>query len=76
MITRRYLVIRTSYALITAFIAITINFLLPRLIPGNPAEVILFANYHYLPPGKVKLLEQQFGLTSNNLGVEFYDYLK
>lgn len=76
MITRRYLVVRTIYAVITAFIAITINFLLPRLIPGNPAEVILFANYHYLPPGKVKLLEAQFGLTTNNLAIEFYDYLK
>ncbi len=76
MITRRYLVVRTTYAIVTAFIAITINFLLPRLIPGNPADVILFANYHYIPPGKAKLLEAQFGLTTNNLGIEFYDYLK
>ena len=76
MITRRYLIVRSSYALATAMIAITLNFLLPRLIPGNPAAVILFANYHYLPPGKVKLLDSEFGLTTNNLGIEYLDYLK
>jgi peptide/nickel transport system permease protein len=76
MITRRYLVVRSSYALATALIAITLNFLLPRLIPGNPAAVILFANYHYLPPGKVKLLDAEFGLTTNNLAIEYFDYLK
>ncbi len=75
MITRRYLLIRSSYAIITALVAIVINFLLPRIIPGNPAAVILFANYHYLPPGKVKLLEAEFGLTSHNLLYEFERYL-
>ena len=76
MITRRYLVVRSSYAIVTALVAITLNFLLPRIIPGNPAAVILFANYHYLPPGKVKLLDAEFGLTSHNLGIEYIDYLK
>ena len=76
MITRRYLVVRSSYAIVTALVAITLNFLLPRIIPGNPAAIILFANYHYLPPGKVKLLDAEFGLTSHNLGIEYIDYLK
>jgi peptide/nickel transport system permease protein len=74
MITRRYLIIRSSYAVVTAFIAIVINFLLPRIIPGNPAAVILFANYKYIPPGKVKLLDAEFGLTSHNLFYEFERY--
>ena len=76
MITRRYLVVRSSYAIVTALVAITLNFLLPRIIPGNPAAVILFANYHYLPPGKVKLLDAEVGLTSHHLGIEYIDYLK
>jgi peptide/nickel transport system permease protein len=75
MITRRYLLVRSSYAIVTAFVAIVINFLLPRIIPGNPAAVILFANYHYLPPGKVKLLEAEFGLTSHNLFYQFERYM-
>lgn len=89
MITGRYVIRRSLYALLTAFVAIVINFLLPRVIPGNPAAVILFANYHYLPPGKVQLLQQQFGLNGSllyqferyiiellhgNLGISFSDY--
>ena len=57
MITGRYVLRRSLYALATSFVAIVLNFLLPRIIPGNPAAIILFANYHYLPPGKVQLLE-------------------
>lgn len=89
MITGRYVAIRSVYALVTAFVAIVINFLLPRIIPGNPAAIILFANYHYLPPGKVQLLEQEFGLKGSllyqferymielfhgNLGISFSNY--
>ena len=89
MITSRYVARRTIYAIITAFVAIIINFLLPRIIPGNPAAVILFANYHYLPVGKVKLLESEFGLQGSllyqferyiielfhgNLGISFSNY--
>ena len=89
MITGRYVLRRSLYALGTAFVAIVLNFLLPRIIPGNPAAVILFANYHYLPPGKVQLLEQEFGLKGSllyqferyivelfhgNLGVSFSNY--
>lgn len=74
---------------ITLYIAITFNFLLPRLIPGNPAITILLSRYKYLPPGKVKLLEREFNLTGTlwqqytgylnglahgNLGVSYYFY--
>ena len=72
---------------ITLYIAITFNFLLPRMIPGNPAVTILLSRYKYLPPGKVKLLESEFhltgtlwqqyvgylvGLVHGNLGVSYY----
>ena len=75
MITSRYVVVRSFYAIVTAFVAIVINFILPRIIPGNPAAVILFADYKYIPPGKEKLLEAQFGLTSHNLFYQFERYL-
>ena len=75
MITRNYIIKRTSYAILTGFIALIINFLLPRLIPGNPAITILLLNYHYLPPGKVALLEREFGLTNPNLLYQFERYI-
>lgn len=75
MITKRYLLIRSGYAIATAFVAIVINFLLPRLVPGNPAVTNLLLQYHYLPPGKLKLLEAEFGLTNAPLIDQFWTYL-
>lgn len=75
MITKRYLAVRTGYAAITAGIAIVINFLLPRLVPGNPVYTILISKFHYIPPQEVKLLESQFGLTNHNLWVQFQLYI-
>jgi peptide/nickel transport system permease protein len=89
VITLRYIVRKIVYMSITLYIAITFNFLLPRLIPGNPAVTILLSRYKYLPPGKVKLLENEFhltgtlwqqyvgyltGLVHGNLGVSYYFY--
>ena len=75
MITKRYLATRSIYAIATTFVAIVINFLLPRLVPGNPAVTILATKYHYLPPGQVKLLESEFGLTNASLLSQFETYI-
>ncbi|MCL5783468.1 MAG: ABC transporter permease [Candidatus Thermoplasmatota archaeon] len=75
MITRKYLATRTSYAIVTAIIALIINFLLPRLVPGNPVYTILLTKYHYLPPNQIKLLESQFGLQNPSLWYQFQRYI-
>lgn len=41
VVTIRYLVQRTLQLLLIVFIAVTINFILPRLIPGDPIESAL-----------------------------------
>lgn len=90
MITFRYLVRRLVYTVITFFIAITFNFLLPRLVPGNPAKVILLSRYgDRFNPQRLKLIESQLHLTGTlwqqytgymvslfhgNLGVSYYYY--
>lgn len=56
-----YLVRRIGLALITVFLAANLDFLLPRLAGGNPAEFL--ASSQALGSAKVaKALEQQFGL--------------
>ncbi|MGH3279381.1 MAG: hypothetical protein ACRDNW_09610 [Trebonia sp.] len=34
-----YLTRRFGFYLVTAWAAITVNFFIPRLMPGNPAEI-------------------------------------
>ena len=36
-----YLVRRLAFYLVAAWVAITLNFFIPRAVPGNPAEIIL-----------------------------------
>ncbi len=55
------------------FIAINLDFILPRLVPGNAAEI--FAGGTKLPSNAVNLLEIRFGL-NQPLYVQYYLFFK
>jgi peptide/nickel transport system permease protein len=55
-----YLVRRLAFYLVAAWVAITLNFFIPRAVPGNPAEIIL-SKYPDLTPSAFKALEQMIG---------------
>jgi peptide/nickel transport system permease protein len=57
----RFLVRRIVFYLVAGWAAITINFAIPRLMPGNPAEV-LFSKFPSLQPGALHALEVEFGI--------------
>jgi peptide/nickel transport system permease protein len=58
----RYLSRRIFFYLLSAWAAITMNFLIPRLMPGNPAEVALSRFRHQLPVSALNALLNLFGL--------------
>jgi peptide/nickel transport system permease protein len=58
----RFLARRGIFYLITAWAAITINFLIPRLMPGNPVEAQLAAHQGQMTPQATKALEVAFGV--------------
>jgi peptide/nickel transport system permease protein len=59
----RYLLRRLGFYLLAAWMALTINFLLPRLMPGDPASA-LFARFRgRLGPEAMQALRETFGLT-------------
>jgi peptide/nickel transport system permease protein len=55
-----YLVRRLAFYLVAAWVAITLNFFIPRAVPGNPAEIIL-SKYPQTTPQAFKALEQMIG---------------
>ena len=57
----RFLLRRITFYLVAAWGAITLNFVIPRLMPGNPAEV-LFQKLPNLQPGALKAIEAEFGI--------------
>ena len=72
----RYVIRRFRALLITCWVALTVNFALPRLMPGNPVET-MFARYQgKVSPSAISAMELDFGLNTKTgeLG-QYFDYL-
>lgn len=55
-----YILRRLAFYLVAAWVAITLNFFIPRAVPGNPALIIL-SKYPDLTPSAFKALSQMIG---------------
>ena len=72
----RYILRRLGFFILTMWAALTLNFLLPHLMPGNPAEVMVSKFRGELGPGQLHSLEILFGLnTHQNLFQQYIGYL-
>lgn len=69
---RKFLLLRSARALITVFIAITITFLILRVMPGDPTTMMLDER---MPEEVRQKLLQDFGL-DKNLFIQYLVYLK
>jgi peptide/nickel transport system permease protein len=67
---------RLGFYLLAAWVAVTLNFFLPRLMPGDPATA-LFARFRgKLNPHALEGLRQAFGLTNAPLISQYFTYLR
>jgi peptide/nickel transport system permease protein len=67
---------RILFYALTALAAITVDFFIPRLMPGNPVEAILGRLQGQITPATIKGLEQQFGVqTKEGLWGQYAHYL-
>ncbi len=72
----RFVLRRTGFFLLTLWVALTLNFVLPRLMPGNPALAAIANHKGVLSPQALKALEAQFGLnTHQNVVAQYFKYL-
>ena len=72
----RYVLRRLGFFVLTLWVALTLNFALPRLMPGNPALSIIGKFRGGISPQAVKVLEAQFGLnTHQNVISQYFTYL-
>jgi peptide/nickel transport system permease protein len=73
----RYALRRLGFFVLTLWVALTLNFLLPRLMPGNPALAML-SKFHEqgLGPHELTALETLFGVsTHQSLIGQYWGYL-
>lgn len=72
----RYLTQKILFFFVTLWAAVTINFILPRMMPGNPA-LAMFAKFQgQLNPAALHALELEFGFSKQPLILQYFTYLK
>lgn len=71
----RYLLRRAGFLLFTGWAALTVNFILPRLMPGNPAQVMIAKFQGKLSPQALDALSAAFGLSAQkSLLLQYFEY--
>jgi peptide/nickel transport system permease protein len=72
----RFIARRLGFFVLTLWVALTLNFLLPRMMPGNPAQAMIANHKGVVSPAALKALEAQFGLNSHqSLIGQYFRYL-
>ncbi len=72
-----YLTRRFGFYLVTAWAAITMNFFIPRLMPGDPAQILVsrLSAQGPISPGLYHALQVAFGLnTDSSLLTQYFQY--
>src|SRR6202522_430140 len=73
----RFVARKLGFYAVAAWAALTLNFFLPRLIPGNPVELLLakMAQAGPVPPGEQQVLSKLLGLGTGNLFAQYWQYV-
>jgi peptide/nickel transport system permease protein len=72
----RYVLRRLGFFVLTLWAALTLNFLLPRLMPGNPALAMVSKFHGNLTPQSLHSLEILFGVnTRQGMASQYVSYL-
>jgi peptide/nickel transport system permease protein len=72
----RFLFRRIGFYIFTAWVAITLNFIIPRLMPGNPVQVVFARIRHQATPAAVHAFTAAFGLdTQQGMLGQYGSYL-
>ena len=71
----RYVVSRLGFYLAAAWVALTVNFFLPHLMPGDPASAMFARLQGKAKPEAIAAMREAFGLTDEPLWVRYGHYL-
>jgi peptide/nickel transport system permease protein len=72
----RFIIRRIGFYIVTAWAAVTINFFIPRLMPGNPVEIMMsrLSAEGPVTPSMEKALQLQFGTPNSPLINQYLSY--
>ncbi|WP_196161790.1 ABC transporter permease [Reinekea sp. G2M2-21] len=67
---------RLAFYIVAIFVAITFNFLIPRLMPGDPVDALFVAAGGKIPPEALAGYKEMLGFVDGPLWVQYLQYLK
>lgn len=73
-----YFLRRIAFFVLTLWAAITLNFIIPRLEPGDPAQAIvsrLAGQNRSVDPAQVRAVRLMLGVPNGNLASQYWQYL-
>src|SRR5947208_5806422 len=71
----RYLTRRIGLFLVTLWAALTVNFIIPRVMPGNEAQAVL-GTFRNINPAALHALQIEFGVnTHQSVLSSYFEYL-
>ncbi|HEX3789941.1 MAG TPA: ABC transporter permease [Pseudonocardiaceae bacterium] len=70
----RTLLRKFGFYVLTAWVAISLNFLIPRIMPGDPADNLINQFHGKLSPSAVKALRVLFGQSDTSLWQQYLNY--
>jgi peptide/nickel transport system permease protein len=71
----RHLTRRVGFYLIAIWASITLNFLIPRLAPGDPVQALIARMHGRISPQAAHALEIAFGISHEPLWTQYVQYL-
>jgi len=71
----KHLLRRIGYYLVALWASITINFIIPRLAPGDPTGAVMAHFQGRMSPQAIHSLQLQFGISHDPLFLQYFQYI-
>src|SRR5690606_8766715 len=74
--TLRYVLRRLGFYWVAAWVSLSLNFVLPRLMPGDPASAMMARFRGQLSPDALDALRAAFGISDAPLYCQIFEYVR
>lgn len=71
----KYLLRQIGLYLLAAWASLTLNFVLPRLMPGDPVTAMISRMHGRLTAAQIEAIRQAYGFTSGSIVSQYFQYL-
>ena len=72
----KYLLRRLGFYVLAAWASVTLNFFLPRMMPGDPGDALMARLQGRARPETIEAMRQAYGLSKDPIYQQYFSYLK